>query len=60
MALPKHRTGKTRKAKRRTHQKAKMPNVIECPQCKAPTLSHRACPSCGYYSGRIAVSVKST
>ncbi|MCD6501191.1 MAG: 50S ribosomal protein L32 [Chloroflexi bacterium] len=58
MALPKHRGSKTRKAKRRTHQKATMPNVIECPHCKAPMLSHRACKSCGYYAGRSVVALK--
>jgi len=58
MALPKHRIGKTRKAKRRTHQKATMPNVVECPQCKGPMLSHQACKGCGYYSGRTAIAIK--
>jgi ribosomal protein L32 len=22
-----------------------------CPQCEATTLSHNACPKCGYYRG---------
>ncbi|RKZ31941.1 50S ribosomal protein L32 [bacterium] len=55
MALPKHRTSKTRKAKRRTHYKAKTPNIVECPQCKAPMVSHRVCPNCGFYKGRAAI-----
>ncbi|HHS51069.1 MAG TPA: 50S ribosomal protein L32 [candidate division Zixibacteria bacterium] len=60
MALPKHRHSRTRQAKRRTHYKAKMPNVVDCPQCKSPMLPHRACRSCGYYSGRAVVTVKTT
>jgi len=59
MALQKSRTGKTRKAKRRGNKKLKLPNVIECPQCKAPMLPHRACKSCGYYAGRLVINVES-
>ncbi|HEX9917123.1 MAG TPA: 50S ribosomal protein L32 [candidate division Zixibacteria bacterium] len=49
MPLPKRRHSKTRGAKRRTHWKLGSPNVIECPHCHQPKLSHRVCPHCGYY-----------
>lgn len=32
-------------------------NTQECPKCKAPVLSHRACPACGYYKGREVVKM---
>ena len=55
MAVPKKRTSKSRKRKRRTHWKLKAPNLVECPECNELILSHRACPSCGYYKGEKVV-----
>lgn len=52
MAVPKRKTSKTRRNKRRSHHALTAPNVVECPECKEPRLSHRACPNCGYYNGR--------
>lgn len=52
MAVPKRKISKARRDKRRSHHALKEPNVIECPECKEPRLSHRACPACGYYNGR--------
>jgi large subunit ribosomal protein L32 len=59
MALQKSRNSKTRGRKRRTHYKAVAPQVVECPQCKAPMVPHRACKECGYYNGREAIRVES-
>ena len=52
MAVPKQKTSKTRKRKRRTHKNLTAPNLVECDQCHEPKLSHRVCPECGYYKGR--------
>ncbi|MCK8823956.1 50S ribosomal protein L32 [Fuchsiella alkaliacetigena] len=52
MAVPKRRTSKSRKRKRRTHWKLNAPNLIECPQCTELKLSHHVCKECGYYKGR--------
>ena len=52
MAVPKRKISKTRRDNRRSHHALKAPNVIECPECKEPRMSHRACPSCGFYNGR--------
>lgn len=52
MAVPKSRTSKTKKRKRRTHWKLNAPNLIECSQCGELKLSHRVCKECGYYNGR--------
>lgn len=51
MAVPKRRTSKTRKRKRRTHKKLKAPNLVECSHCHELKLPHRVCPECGYYKG---------
>jgi large subunit ribosomal protein L32 len=51
-ALPKQRTSHARKGKRRSHQALKLPQLVACPQCRRPRLSHHACPNCGTYRGR--------
>ncbi len=56
MAVPKKRTSKTRKRKRRTHWKIKAPNLVECQHCHEKILSHRVCPSCGHYNGEEVIS----
>ncbi|HLV08626.1 MAG TPA: 50S ribosomal protein L32 [Halanaerobiales bacterium] len=55
MAVPKRKTSKSRKRKRRTHWKIKAPNLAECPQCHTLILPHRVCPECGYYKGKEVV-----
>jgi len=49
MAVPKHKTSKSRRDKRRTHDKLDAPNVVACPQCGEAKLPHHACPDCGTY-----------
>ncbi|SVB05751.1 uncharacterized protein METZ01_LOCUS158605 [marine metagenome] len=49
MAVPKKKTSKQRKRKRRTHYKAQPVPTNQCPRCGDPKLSHRICASCGYY-----------
>ncbi|MGM0419368.1 MAG: 50S ribosomal protein L32 [Bacillota bacterium] len=56
MAVPKKRTSKSRKRKRRTHWKLKTQNLIECSNCSAQILPHRVCPECGHYKGREITS----
>ncbi len=52
MAHPKRKISKSRRDKRRTHYKASTPSLTKCSNCGDMKLSHRACPSCGYYAGR--------
>ena len=52
MAVPKKRTSKTRKRKRRTHKKLSAPNLAECSNCHEKILSHHVCPECGHYDGK--------
>ena len=58
MALPKRRTSKTRRDKRRSHNKLKPLNLSLCPQCHEPKLPHRVCPHCGTYKGKEIVEVE--
>ncbi|MFP4015962.1 MAG: 50S ribosomal protein L32 [Halanaerobiales bacterium] len=55
MAVPKRKTSKSRKRKRRTHWKLNTPNLAECPQCHELKLPHRVCPACGHYKGEEVV-----
>ncbi|GGA33352.1 50S ribosomal protein L32 [Kroppenstedtia guangzhouensis] len=56
MAVPKRRTSKSRKRKRRTHFKLSVPGMVKCPQCGEMKLSHRVCTECGYYKGNEVVN----
>lgn len=58
MAVPKRKTSKSRRDKRRTHKKVAAPAVNECPECGEPKQPHRACPSCGSYKGRTAIETE--
>lgn len=52
MAVPKRKTSKARRDKRRTHVKLALSAVVECPQCHGPRRPHHVCPTCGTYKGR--------
>ncbi len=58
MAVPKRRTSKTRKRKRRTHKKITPPNLVNCSNCDELVMPHRVCPECGHYKGKEVISVK--
>lgn len=55
--LPKKRYPKARQGKRRQFIKANAAHVVECPNCRNPRLAHHACPTCGHYHGRQAITV---
>ena len=56
MAVPKHKMSKSRRDKRRTHQKIEGLNLSTCPECGEPAQPHHSCPSCGAYKGRTVVT----
>ncbi len=55
MPHPKRKFSKTRTAKRRTHDKVESLQLSNCSNCGAAVVSHRVCPECGYYRGKLAI-----
>jgi large subunit ribosomal protein L32 len=57
MAVPKRKTSKSKRNKRRSHDGLAAPTLSTCPQCNAPKLPHRVCSSCGSYQGRTVIEI---
>ncbi len=57
--LPKRKYPKSRQGKRRSHIKLTITRLTECPQCHSMRRPHHACPTCGHYKGREAITVAS-
>jgi large subunit ribosomal protein L32 len=55
MAHPKHKHSKTRRDKRRTHDKAEVPTLGTCSNCGATVRYHTICGECGYYRGKQVI-----
>jgi len=53
MAVPKRRTSKQRKRKRRTHYKASEATLSTCSKTGDPAIRHRVCPTSGRYRGKL-------
>jgi len=58
MPHPKRKISKSRRDKRRTHDKAVASTLVACSNCGSPSLMHRVCPECGYYRGKLAIEKK--
>ena len=59
MAVPKRKTSKARRDKRRSNVwKLDMPALSKCTQCGELKMPHRVCPVCGYYKGKEIVKVE--
>ena len=52
MAVPKKKTSKSRRDKRRATHRLQAPRVNECPVCHRPKRPHHVCPNCKTYKGR--------
>ena len=52
MAVPKRKTSKSKRDKRRTHDNINGPELMACPECGEAKLPHHACLECGDYKGR--------
>ncbi len=52
MAVPKRKTSKSRRDKRRSHQAVKSPNVVEDKKSGEYRLSHHVDMKTGFYKGR--------
>ena len=57
-ALPKRKTSKGRRDRRRSHLALKPAKLVSCPQCHEPRLPHHVCPSCGTYKGVEVIAVE--
>lgn len=60
MANPKYKMSRSNTRARRAHDSLSNPALGICPSCKAPTISHRICSSCGHYKGKDYFSAKKT
>ena len=58
MAVPKRKTSKSRRDKRRATHAIEMPRVNVSPQGKSPKRPHHVCPTCGTYKGREVVPLR--
>ncbi|ABG04339.1 50S ribosomal protein L32 [Rubrobacter xylanophilus DSM 9941] len=58
MAVPKKKTSRARRDRRRSHHALRGPGMVACPNCGEMRLPHRVCPECGYYKGRTVVAVE--
>ncbi len=52
MAVPKFKTSKSKKRKRRTHDKIEAPTLSRCLNCGLSTPPHSVCQACGHYPTR--------
>jgi large subunit ribosomal protein L32 len=60
VAVPKRKTSRSNTRSRRANWKTTATTLTTCPQCKAQTQPHTACPSCGYYKGRRYAAAERT
>ena len=58
MAVPKKKKSKSKRDKRRTHDRVRLPNIATCPECQEPILPHHVCTECGAYRGRSIIKTK--
>jgi large subunit ribosomal protein L32 len=59
MAVPKHKTSKSRRDSRSAHNfTLDAPTLTECNQCHAKIPPHTVCPACGYYKGVKRIETK--
>lgn len=58
MIVPKRRTSRSRKNKRRSHHALARPAVSVCPSCGAPKVPHRICGQCGTYRDRTVIETE--
>jgi len=52
MPVPKRRHSSSRRDRARAHKSLTDPLGATCPKCGEVKLSHRICPSCGFYKDR--------
>ncbi|NLB61642.1 MAG: 50S ribosomal protein L32 [Clostridiales bacterium] len=58
MAVPKRKTSKARRDKRRANWKISVPGIVSCEKCGEAKLSHRVCKKCGFYGNREVLKIE--
>ena len=58
MAVPKRKQSHSRTHKRRSHEAVVPIQLHACKQCGYMIPSHRCCPNCGFYRGRLIIAPK--
>lgn len=58
MAVPKRKTSKARRDKRKANWKLSAPNLATCPKCGELMMPHRACKACGTYNKKVVLEVE--
>ena len=58
MAVPKRKTSKARKRKRRSHLGIARPNLVKCKRCDSLTEPHTVCVECGFYRGKPLIEIE--
>ena len=58
MAVPKRKTSKARRDKRKANWKLTAPNLATCTKCGELTMPHHACKACGTYNKRVVLDVE--
>ena len=59
MAVPKRKSSKARKNKRRSNVwKLDAPAFSKCAHCGELKAPHKVCPNCGYYKDREVIKVE--
>ena len=56
--LPKRKTSKGRRDRRRAHDALTARNTVVCSNCGQMRLPHTVCPNCGFYKGREEVHME--
>ncbi|MDR3071504.1 MAG: 50S ribosomal protein L32 [Endomicrobium sp.] len=60
MPNPKRKhTPHRRDCRRSANSKLSLPNSSKCSNCGLAKMSHRVCPECGFYNGKLVVPQKS-
>ena len=56
MPVPKTKSSRSRRDKRRANWKLTVPGLVECPQCHAMKKPPHVCPVCGFYKGKQVIT----
>ena len=58
MAVPKRKTSKARRDKRKANWKLVVPSLATCSKCGELVMPHRACKSCGTYKNKVVIETE--